>query len=258
MKLTRWFVYSAAVTIAFVSGAASAAITYLDAEIDPAAGAVNTTLTNGANVPFTLDGGSGGTGSDGLWRKRTFASNGPSVYESNGDFNGGANSEDNPRLRTRITGLASGSYNIYAYFVGNHPDMRMAASLTDDAGHLPVYTVGNGGFPGDGLGDQVTDAELANFTNVVINDTAFGNDTLYEVFLGTASSIGGMIDVFIDDDTTAEVLLGRAPVAQGGGGDGGSLRTVYEGVGYEAVVPEPAAAGLAIVAALGLFVRRRG
>jgi hypothetical protein len=255
MKFCRLLSGTGVLAAVFLASTAQAALTYVDAELDSAAGGFNTTEVGGAAHPFSDNVASG---SDGLWRRRPLASNNTTLWESNGDGSGPPpnNIEDCPRLVTTISGLAPGSYNIYAYFVGNHPNMRIGASLTNPGAgtQLPIYTVGAATPAGDFVATQVTDADLANFTNTVVNDTGFGTNTLYQASLGTAIAVGGQIQVFIDDDTSAAVLAART----GDATNGNLWRTVYDGLGYEFIIPEPSSLLLFVLGGLAAaFTRRR-
>ena len=244
MMGSRWLLCS--LCLVLVAGVASAAqITYVDADFNDGG---NTTATDGSTLlGLLVDGDTATSGGDGLWRLRTgLGGNGSSLYEANGSYIGGSNTEDVPRALTTITGLTPGAtYDIYGYFVANHPDMRIGLSLSDDVGQLAVYTQADAGVSGSGV-TQVMDADLANFTNTVTNDNGFGTDAFYQVALGQAvASASGTIGVYADDDVTVDRT-----------NDGGSLRTVYEGVGY-AIVPEPASFGLALIAGMALLACRR-
>jgi hypothetical protein len=239
MRCFRLFVGSGVLAVVYLVSPAQAAITYVDAELNSAAAGYNTTEVGGGAHAFSAS----ASGSDNLWRFRnTTGGNNSSMWESNGDGTVPPNNTENaPRLVTTISGLAPGTYEIYAYFVGNHEFMRMGASLTNPGAltQLPIYTVGTSNPPGDAIGDLVTDADLANFTNTVTNDTGFDNgtfpDTLFQASLGRATTLSGQIQVFIDDDTSAAVLAARIANPSA---NGNLWRTVYEGVGYE-LVPEP-------------------
>jgi hypothetical protein len=243
MKVLRILAGTAVLAGGLLGTAAQAAITYLDANF--AAGG-NTTLPDGSAVT-AVDVGSAGSGADGSWRIRTnVGGNSTSLYEANGDFTAGGNTENVPRVRTTISGLTpNANYNVFVYFVGNADPMRIGASLTDSVGALPVYTVGQALVAGSGV-TQVTDGALANFTNVVTNDNSFGTDRFYQISLGPAQATGaGTIAVYVDDDSSVDRTT-----------DGGNLRSVYDGVGSE-LVPEPTSLGLASLAAAALLRRRR-
>jgi hypothetical protein len=243
MCTLSWVVALATALAAATANAAQ--ITYVDADFNSGG---NTTATDGSTLlGLTVDGGSAGTGADGLWRLRTnLSGNGSSLYEANGDFTAGGNTENVPRALTTVTGLTPGGlYDIYGYFAGNHPDMRIGMSLTDDAGQLAVYTQADAAVLGSGV-TQVLDADLAGFTNTVTNDNGFAANGFYQVALGQMVASGaGTIGVYADDDSTVDRSA-----------DGGSLRTVYEGVGYS-LVPEPTSFGLALITGMALVAFRR-
>ena len=230
--------------MALAVGAADAAITYVDA--DPNS---NTTEADGSALVTNGD----NNGIDDIWRTRAFANPiaAPLILEANGATAGDADTEDTPRLRTTISGLNPGSsYSVYVY---QHVSAfyRIAASLTNDPNsHLPVFLQADS--------TQVTDPMLANFTNVITNDSAYGTDSLYQVSLGTAvASGGGTIDVYVDNDTRQATQDARLDPGSVGAGNQWDFRTVYDGVGFE-LIPEPASLMLLLGGvALTTIVRRR-
>ena len=99
---------SVAVLATSISAALAAPITYVDAT-DGAAG--NTALAAGGVWTAAVD--PAATGTDNLWRKRSFG-NGASIFETSGQ---GTPTDDAQRLVTTISGLAPGQpYKLYAFF----------------------------------------------------------------------------------------------------------------------------------------------
>ena len=117
MKKLKFFVLACAALVALASGAFAGVITFVDAT-DGASG--NTTLADGSLWTSNT-----ATTTDNIWRNRSPFGNGmPAatafIYESNGAGTGV--NEDCPRLKTSVTGLADGTYYVFAYFwAGNSP-----------------------------------------------------------------------------------------------------------------------------------------
>lgn len=175
---------------------------------------------------------SGGTN----WTIRADAGAIDDIYQS--DY-----SADSVRLKTSATGLTEGFYKVYAYFwaAGGGANWRVGAALEDNpGGELPVYYQSD--YPGDtnlyvhyqdalgGLpwGDHSDPTPNPYMTTDLLTNPfgtnslkIAGNDLrLMEVYLGTV--YGTEITVYLDDDVNA---------------DGQTLRTWYDGIGYEAYVP---------------------
>jgi hypothetical protein len=147
------------------------------------------------------------------------------------------------RLNTSVTGLASDTYKVYAYFwaAGYGEDWRLGAALSDPGPgtpDLPLYLQSQ--YPTNAaLYVHYQDANNANawgaFTDLgaVTSDTlpsnpfnssvlvAEGNRRLVEVYLGAVA--GTDISVYLDDDSTGVSTFAR---------------TWYDGIGYE-VATEP-------------------
>lgn len=215
------------VSTPLVASGLQAQIIYVDAVENG-----NTIQADGGAMVTTTD----GSGIDGIWRARAFG-NDATIFEANGGFD--ADTEDTPRLKTTISGLPLDTYNVFAYFWSDGSSWRLGASLTDEAGELPVFV--GGGAPS---GSPLPTAALAeDFGTVPL--LSEGNRTLWQVSLGTAT--GTSIDVFIDNDALVDRTTGNSF----------DYRTWYDGVGYS-VVPEPTTAALfGLGASALLFFRRK-
>jgi hypothetical protein len=169
-------------------------VNYLDAT--PA----NTTRSSGAAIGATGPGGSAGA-ADGLWHARTGFGNGGSVFTSSE-----SGTENAPQLKTTISGVADGLYDVFAYFWSDDDeDWRLLAGL--ESSNLIDFRR---------YGSQHAEADqFASIETVSANS----NDLLlFRAYLGRTEVVGGAaIDVFIDDWQSFT---------------GGAIRTWYDGVGY--------------------------
>jgi PKD repeat protein len=212
----KWlFLLSVLVLSLVYTTGVSAGIVYVDATQGEGG---NTALATG-EVLVADDPGTVGSGSDNLWRGRGYANEG-SILESAGDWSG-ANPEDCPRLVTTVD-VPEGSYDVYVYMWGaDAGTWRMAASLENSEGDLPVYICNDP----NGAATLAVAEDFAEPVPLLAED----NRTLWQVYLGAIDTTEG-ITVYIDDDPT-----------RGEAGDGGNARTWYDGIGYEPVTAtEPA------------------
>ncbi|MBN2783675.1 MAG: hypothetical protein JXR25_02515 [Pontiellaceae bacterium] len=188
-------------------------VVYVDAEAGTGS---NTMEWNGSSwVEFSPPQNTTG-GGDNLWEEEWSTTsqfgNGPST--SNSWFEAGREgAEDAPQLRTRVTGLEDGTYQVYAYFwwaSGAAQPFYLGTALTNNpAGGLPVYTVATDGVAGTG----VSQANASAFTSKVVVTSA--DRKMYQVSLGSVTVSGGILDVYIDDV-------------------GDASNVWYDGIGYEA------------------------
>jgi PEP-CTERM motif len=211
---------------------AAAVITYVDAT---AGSGGNTTLVGGAQWdPLTAD---QGAANDGVWAQRAFG-NSATIYQ-----NAATGTVDNAhRLQTNLSGLAAGTYNVYAYFWSDSSNgWRIQASLTDNpGGDLPLFTPTTAGVVQFYTGADATVLSSTLAPNPFSSDVmiAEGNRRLYQAFLGQAS--GTSFPIFLDDSSSQADQ---------------NERTWYDGVGYERV-PEPASVAL-LVLGIGLLTTGR-
>jgi hypothetical protein len=218
---------TAAAGLTFGATAASAApITYVDA----VEGSGGNTYATGGSLSNT-DWVQSGTADDSTdWGQRSFANN-ATIFE--GRYEGGGGDTDVP-LTTELTGLADGTYEIWAFFWANDADSHNWDILAGlDSGSLTKYDR-------DGDATAGIDASTLDFTNSPMTSED-GSRIMYGANLGEATvTDGSVIDIFIDAD-------GPATSGQG--------RTWYDGVGY--AIPEPASLALMGLGGLMLLPRRK-
>lgn len=211
-NVTRLFTSIALLSIGV---SASATITYVDAA-DGVSG--NTFATGGSLADTSWVGAADSTTSNLTWRKRegTAFGNGETIYQGmpDGDPSG------IPELTTQLTGLADGTYDIWAFYwdqvVSNTQNWVLAAGLESGA----VVTYSSPGEPAvvDATTVGVTNAADLTFTSSVelVDDGARRN--LFGINLGQATVSGGStVEVFVD-----MLIPGAA----------GTTRSWFDGVGY--------------------------
>jgi hypothetical protein len=174
-------------------------ISYIDAS--------TSNTTNADGNAFSPTGPSGIAGaSDNLWHEYTGYGNGGSCFTA-----GESGTENSPALKTTISGLADGTYDVFAYF------------WCDPAEDWGV----RGGFESSDMlsfnKQSSQHAEAAQFfgTVEVVDDEAI----LYRVYIGRKEISGGAsVDVYIDD--------------YDGSFTNKPTRTTYDGVGAALVIPK--------------------
>ncbi|MBX3427838.1 MAG: BNR-4 repeat-containing protein [Pirellulales bacterium] len=174
-------------------------VTYVDATT------ANTTRLNGTPVGATGPNGNAGA-NDNLWHVRTGVGNGGSVFASSE-----SGFENAPMLKTTLSGLADGTYDMFAYFWSNaSADWRLLAGLESD--NLVDFRR---------YGSQHATAD--QFTSIETVSAEGNSMLLYRAYLGRRTVAGGEnVDVFIDDWQSLS---------------GSAIRTWYDGVGYALVTP---------------------
>ncbi|MDQ3439484.1 MAG: BNR repeat-containing protein [Planctomycetota bacterium] len=159
---------------------------------------------------------------DNRWHRRTGFGNGGSLLTADE----AATTEDAAILRTSVSGLAAGEYDVWAYFWTDIDERwQLQAGFSEDS--IDILD--------ERLAQLATLDELLGATTVV---TDTGSHVMYRAYLGRVGLDGiESLDVFIDDGTGA-----------------GASRTWYDGIGY-ALVPEPTL--LAPLALAGVLLMRR-
>ncbi|MDX1679158.1 MAG: PEP-CTERM sorting domain-containing protein [Akkermansiaceae bacterium] len=205
------------------TGAANAAITYVDA--DPTTNTFDT-ATGSVNTSWYVSGSA--TTDDGLWGYRNDVANGSTVLQG-----ASFSSPSDPPLTTQISGLSDGTYDVWVFFwdAADSNQWEITAGLSGN----PLVTYS---FDGDGNTTAPVATSTLSFTTSVL--TTESARVMYGVNLGQATVSGG---------STIDVLIEQQ-------GAGNLQRTWYDGVGYEAI-PEPSVALLVGLGGLALLRRRR-
>ncbi len=215
---------------------ATADITYIDAQ----EGSSGNTYATGGSLAVTTWVEDPGTSAanETQWGKRAFA-NETTVFQAVHEV---VTSDDMPELTTEITGLADGTYQIWAFYwdqvTSATQNWTLSTGLT--SGALTSYSSpGQPAVTGAVTTDVSSATTLTFTTSVLTTDTI--NREMFAVNLGQVTVLGGStVNVYVDN------LIGN-----------GSLnRTWYDGVGYE-LVPEPSSVALLGLGGLGLVLRRR-
>jgi hypothetical protein len=204
-----------------MAAAASAAekITYVDATYGEAG---NTKLAAGGVFNPVPD----SNGSDNLWRLRTFGNpaGAGTIYEAGGQFGDANNPEDCPQLVTTVSGLPEGTYKVYVYFWSDDTSWRIRAGLKGGDGQLPLFYSRQLPMDAAPIGKPAAaEAKAEDFETAPL--LSEGNRKLWQAELGEVK--GTTITVFVDDDRAHRSF---------------SLRTWYDGIGYQ-LVTQPAKAG---------------
>jgi hypothetical protein len=170
------------------------------------AGTNNTANADGN--AFSPTGPSGSTGTaDGKWHEYTGYGNGGSCFTA-----GDGGTENAPALKTTISGLPDGTYDVFAYFWSDpNADWGVRGGFTSDANMLNFNK------------QSSQHAEASQFfgTVEVVADEAI----LYRAYIGRKVVSGGAsVDVYIDDYDSSFV---NAPT-----------RTTYDGLGVALVMPK--------------------
>jgi hypothetical protein len=171
--------------------------------VDATTGAAgNTTLSTGAVYNPTTGAGEGAA--DGNWHLRTGSFNGGSVLAS-----GGSGSENSPELRTSVSGLHDGVYDVFAYFWAN-PAQDWRLQFGSAASNLQLARVN---------GAQQAEADQFDPNSPAVTLTGDSGSALYREYVGRETvKNGSALTVFLDDYNANT-----------------TTRTWYDGVGYSIV-----------------------
>jgi hypothetical protein len=172
---------------------------YIDASLS------NTTNADGSAFSPTGPSGSAGA-ADGLWHEYTGYGNGGSCYTA-----GDGGTENVPTIKTTITGLSDGTYDVFAYFwCDPNQDWGIRGGFTSSASDMLCFNKQSSQF-----------AEASQFSGPITN-TGSGVQ-LYRVYIGRQEVSGGTpIVVYLDNyDSTYST---NAPT-----------RTTYDGIGVAGV-----------------------
>ena len=175
------------------------AVTYHDATT------ANTTLADGS--PLTTTGPATGTGAanDGQWHVATdLGGNGTSTFCANFSSSELAPTENAPLLKTTLTGLPAGTYEVFAYFLSppTADDWRLSAGFSP-SGLLNFRRFSS------------QQAEAAQFAAPVETLWPSQGTALYRGYIGRKIvTAGGSVEVFIDDAASSVAYdgIGLAPV----------------------------------------------
>lgn len=223
--------------LAICAASAPAAIQYVDAT-DGSGGNTAVAPSAGGGV-FNPSGAinNQGPAGDGLWDLRAFANN-ATIYQ-----NASTSATDNAQRLVTSVNVPQGTYDVYTYFWSDSSNnWRMGASLTDEAGDLPLYLPGDPGVVQFYSGADATVFSSSLAPNPFASDVmiAEGNRRLYQIPMGQVT--GTSITVYIDDSPNQASQ---------------DERTWYDGIGY-GVIPEPASLGLLCIGlAVPVLSRRR-
>lgn len=172
-------------------------VTYIDAN--------QSNTTEADNSPFTPTDPSGSPGvGDDQWHEFTEYGNEGSCYTSN------ESPEDAPMLKTTISGMSDGTYDVFAYFwCGPSENWGVAGGFsTSDILYFNRQS-----------SQHTEESDFLGSVSVIDFDVM-----LYRIYIGRRQVTGGAaIDVYIDDHDDSLV--------------NGANRTTYDGVGVARVIP---------------------
>ncbi|MBN1910631.1 MAG: BNR-4 repeat-containing protein, partial [Pirellulales bacterium] len=164
---------------------------------------VNTTFADGSTL-ITTGPDSGQGPADDLWHERIGYANNSNIFASNEK-----GAEDAPILKTTLTGIADGTYDVFAYFWTNvNEEWLIEVGFSED--DMVICEMQGSQ---QALADEFDDTVL----------TAEGtNRALYRAYVGRTDVAGGLLSVFIDDleDATTD----------------GKHRVWYDGLGYARIL----------------------
>ncbi|MBI1370183.1 MAG: hypothetical protein GC162_16210 [Planctomycetes bacterium] len=201
-----------------MSASAHAAIIYVDA--NSGAGGNTVRDSNGSTTDWV---GATNATNDNLWFNRTASAG---MFGEGDVWETLPEGENAPQLRTTVTGLINGNYDVYVYF-----------GTPNTSSTLWQIRAG------------LTNSGLVQYSSASPDATKLFDDTSFDgwrVKIGTATVTGGTLSVFIAHMTDS------APTGE---------RTYYDGIGYEQIitVPTPGAlpAGLGLLSFAAMRRKRR-
>lgn len=175
-------------------------MSYVDASTE------NTFLADGS--PLTTSGPDDNAGpADNRWHRRTSYGNGNSVLTSAEiDF------EDAPVIKTRVTDIEEGTYDVWANFWANPADdWKIEAGLANN--NMQIFR------------QMACKQVMSEDHNTELVLTGGGNTFLYQAYLGrVVIEADDTLDVFVDDEA---IKVGTAGVEAGD-----ICRTWYDGISY--------------------------
>jgi hypothetical protein len=174
-------------------------VTYIDANSS------NTTNADGSQFSPTGPSGSAGT-ADSKWHQYTGYGNNGSCYTA-----GDGGTENAPAIKTSVTGLADGTYDVFAYFWSDpNQNWGLRGGFTSSASDLLCFSRQSSQY-----------AEPSQFSGSIV--TTSGVYQLYRVYIGRKTVTGGAaVVVYIDDYDSS--FTGTKPA-----------RTTYDGIGVAQV-----------------------
>jgi hypothetical protein len=163
----------------------------------------NTEESDGSD--FTPTGPSGSAGAaDNQWHEYTGYGNGGSCYTA-----GDGGTENAPTIRTTVTGLSAGTYDVFAYFWCD-PDLNWGVRGGFSSSDMLCFSK-----------QSSQHAEASQFSGSV--DVDSGDYILYRVYIGRKGvSGGGSVTVYIDNYDSS--YSGDVP-----------SRTTYDGIGVASI-----------------------
>ncbi len=191
----------------------SAQVTYFDASVSNTVGAVSGLVdwNDGNDVTNT----NGTATADGKWRFRNDQGNN-GIWESTGSM---AGAEDAVELKTTISGVADGTYEILLFYQSN-TNWPIRAGFTSNPNMNPIYDETGA------LGTAGTNIVGSGLTFTGTTPAANAGEDLLFASLGQLAVTGGSFSVFVDDLPATSITPFSA-----------NNRSWYDGIGYRLSAP---------------------